>query len=94
MAWRADTAAEAVSDTAAAAVKDLATRIQGAQGPEIELMTGWRSTWGQPIPAADSMEGMEGHNMEGAESAGMEGMTTAAEMTQLEAANGPAFDKL
>ena len=40
------------------------------------------------------MEGMEGHNMEGAESAGMEGMTTAAEMTQLEAANGPAFDKL
>ena len=80
--------------SASAAVKDLATRIQGAQGPEIELMTGWLSTWGQPIPAADSADSMEGHNMEGAKSAGMEGMMTAAEMTQLEAANGPAFDKL
>ena len=34
-------------------VTDLATRIQGAQGPEIELMTGWLTGWGQ------SVDGME-----------------------------------
>lgn len=72
-------------------VTDLAKRIQGAQGPEIELMTGWLSEWGQ------SVDGMEGHSMEGMDTAdmpGMEGMMTADEMTGLEAATGPAFDKL
>ena len=60
---------------AGTAVKDLATRIQGAQDPEIKLMTGWLAEWGQPVD-------------------GMGGMMTAAEMTALEAATGPAFDKL
>lgn len=72
-------------------VKDLATRIQGAQGPEIELMTGWLAEWGQ------SVDGMEGHSMEGMDMAdmpGMEGMMTSEEMTGLETATGPAFDKL
>ena len=76
---------------AAAKVKDLATRIQGAQDPEIQLMTGWLSEWGQPL------DGMDGHSMEGMEIAdmpGMEGMMTAAEMNGLETATGPAFDKL
>lgn len=76
---------------AGAKVKDLATRIQGAQDPEIELMTGWLKEWGQPV------DGMAGHSMEGREMAdmdGMEGMMTAEEMTGLEAATGPAFDKL
>ncbi len=76
---------------AGAEVTDLAKRIQGAQGPEIELMTGWLTGWGQ------SVDGMEGHNMEGMEMAdmpGMEGMMTSEEMTGLEAATGPAFDKL
>lgn len=76
---------------AGAEVTDLAKRIQGAQGPEIELMTGWLKEWGQ------SVDGMEGHSMEGMEMAdmpGMEGMMTTEEMTGLEAATGPAFDKL
>ncbi len=47
--------------TAGAAVKDLATRIQGAQGPEIQLMTGWLTGWGQPI----AMDGMGSVSMEG-----------------------------
>lgn len=76
---------------AGAKVKDLASRIQGAQDPEIELMTGWLKEWGQPV---DGMGGMstEGTNM--ADMDGMEGMMTAEEMTGLEAATGPAFDKL
>lgn len=50
--------------TAGAAVKDLATRIQGAQGPEIQLMTGWLTGWGQPIAMA-GMDGMGSVSMEG-----------------------------
>ncbi|MFP5368660.1 MAG: DUF305 domain-containing protein, partial [Actinomycetes bacterium] len=47
-----------------AAVTDLATKIKAAQGPEIEKMTGWLQSWGQPtemptdIPSSHSMEGM------------------------------------
>ena len=79
---------------AGTAVKDLATRIQGAQDPEIKLMTSWLAEWGQPV------DGMGGMNMDGMDMAdmadmpGMEGMMTAAEMKALEAATGPAFDKL
>lgn len=48
-----------------AAVTDLATKIKAAQGPEIEKMTGWLESWGQPIkptdmPSAHSMSGMMG----------------------------------
>lgn len=76
---------------AGATVKDLASRIQGAQDPEIQLMTGWLSEWDQPV------DGMADHSMEGMEMAdmpGMEGMMTSEEMTGLEAATGPAFDKV
>ncbi len=73
---------------AGAKVMDLATRIQGAQDPEIQLMTGWLKEWGQPVEGP-SMGGMDMANMPG-----MEGMMTAAEMTGLQAATGPAFDKL
>ena len=77
---------------AGAEVKDLATRIQGAQDPEIQLMTGWLTEWGQPVDAMTGMEGMEG--METGDMPGMEGMMSSDEMTGLEAATGPAFDKL
>ena len=76
---------------AGTAVKDLATRIQGAQDPEIKLMTGWLAEWGQPV---DGMGGMSMDGMDMADMPGMDGMMTAAEMTALEAATGPAFDKL
>ncbi len=76
---------------AGAKVKDLATRIQGAQDPEIQLMTGWLAEWGQPV---DGMGGMSMDGIEMADMPGMEGMMTADEMTGLEAATGPAFDKL
>ncbi|KOV79848.1 copper resistance protein [Streptomyces sp. NRRL WC-3618] len=41
-------------------VKSLAARIEKAQTPEIETMTGWLKTWGKDVPAAaESMPGME-----------------------------------
>lgn len=48
--------AEASSEVVA-----LATAIQGAQDPEIELMTGWLEAWGQPIEMSglEDMEDME-----------------------------------
>ena len=46
---------------AGTAVKDLATRIQGAQDPEIQLMTGWLAEWGQPV---DEMAGMDHSQMD------------------------------
>lgn len=73
---------------AGAKVKDLATRIQSAQDPEIELMTGWLKEWGQAV------DGMGAMSTEGTGMAGMDGMMTSEEMTGLEAATGPAFDKL
>ena len=76
---------------AGAKVKDLATRIQGAQDPEIELMTGWLKDWGRPV---DGMGGMSMEGMDMADLDGMEGMMTSEEMSGLEAATGPAFDKL
>ena len=35
---------------AGADVVDLAERVEAAQDPEIELMTGWLEAWGQPRP--------------------------------------------
>lgn len=42
-------------------VKDLATKIKGAQDPEIRTMSGWLTSWGEEVPA--DMSGMEGHDM-------------------------------
>ncbi len=85
------------------AVKDLATRIQGAQGPEIQLMTGWLKAWGQPVgmpgmsmdhemaPGETMAAGETMAGMEGME--GMEGMMSADEMVGLEKVTGADFDK-
>ena len=45
---------------ASAEIQALATQIQGAQDPEIELMTGWLQAWGQPMdmPGTEEMDGM------------------------------------
>lgn len=66
-------------------VTDLATRVQGAQDPEIELMTAWLTGWGQPV----QMDMSEGHNM-----ADMEGMMSAEEMDALGGATGAEFDRM
>jgi uncharacterized protein (DUF305 family) len=45
-----------------AAVTALATRIKAAQGPEIETMTGWLTSWNEPtqMPSGHSMTGLMG----------------------------------
>ena len=69
-------------------VKDLATRIKGAQDPEIKLMQGWLLAWKQPAAmpgsASGAMDGMQ-H---------MDGMMSPVEMEALKKAVGPAFDKI
>ena len=77
---------------ASAEVMGLAKRIQAAQDPEIELMTGWLAAWNQPLggsPATTAMAGMDHSDM-----TGMSGMMSQADMDSLEAATGTGFDKL
>ncbi|KUN72577.1 copper resistance protein [Streptomyces canus] len=69
-------------------VKALATKIKGAQDPEIKTMSGWLTSWGEEVPA--DMSGMKGHDM----SSGMPGMMSNEDMDKLEKASGAEFDKL
>ena len=70
---------------ASAAVLDLATRIKGAQDPEVELMTGWLTAAGEPV----AMDASEGHDM-----SSMEGMMTAEQMDSMAAMTGADFDQM
>lgn len=65
-------------------VLDLASRIEGAQDPEITQMTGWLEDWDEDVPEAGGHEGMTG----------MTGMMSAEDMDALEAASGAAFDEM
>ncbi|GAA4697225.1 DUF305 domain-containing protein [Pseudonocardia yuanmonensis] len=86
-------------------VKQLATRIQQAQGPEIEQMRGLLAAWGEPDTGAagtsGSMGGMDHGNMGHGGSAtsmpmaqGMSGMMTEQQMQQMQQASGTQFDRM
>ena len=78
--------AELAADRASSAdVKDLAARIEKAQDPEIEKMTGWLKAWDED---ASSMPGMDHSSGSG----GMAGMMDDAGMQMLSKASGKAFD--
>ncbi|MFF7278387.1 DUF305 domain-containing protein [Streptomyces griseorubiginosus] len=68
-------------------VKDLATRVEKAQGPEITTMTGWLKSWDEKVPEA--MSGMD-HSAH----SGMAGMMDDADMGKLEKASGKDFDSM
>jgi uncharacterized protein (DUF305 family) len=68
-------------------VKDLATRIEGAQDPEIQQMTDLLEQWGTPTTGS-SMPGMDHGGTSG------EGMMTDEQMRQLEQATGADFDRM
>ncbi|ELP62256.1 DUF305 domain-containing protein [Streptomyces turgidiscabies] len=75
-------AEEAADKASSAEVKSLAARIEKAQTPEIETMTGWLKTWGKDVPTStESMPGMEA----------MESMEAMPEMNHGSAADD--FDK-
>ncbi|MGW4233622.1 DUF305 domain-containing protein [Streptomyces sp. NPDC004980] len=70
-----------------AETKDLAKKIKGAQDPEIKIMSGWLTSWGEEVPA--DMSG-QGHDM----AHGMPGMMTEEDMDELMNAKGAEFDKM
>lgn len=75
-------------------VLDLAGRIERAQDPEIQKMTGWLQAWGAPAPST-SMPGMDHGGMPGMESGGaMPGMMSQDEMNRLMQAKDAEFDKM
>jgi uncharacterized protein (DUF305 family) len=64
-------------------IKDLARRIGQAQQAEVKLMSSWLRRWKQPVPPPDQMHTSHGP-----------GMMTHAEMEDLKAAKGTAFDRM
>lgn len=74
-------------------VKDLAARIQAAQQPEIDQMSGLLRAWNAPVPASDSAQGGMGQMDRGA-SGGMPGMMSGDQMRQLGQAPGEDFDRM
>jgi uncharacterized protein (DUF305 family) len=66
-------------------VINLATRIKGAQDPEVELMTGWLTAAGEPVV----MDTSDGHDM-----SSMDGMMTAEQMDTMAAMTGADFDQM
>ncbi|MFI6406094.1 DUF305 domain-containing protein [Streptomyces sp. NPDC050548] len=77
----------AADHASSAQVKSLATKIKGAQDPEIKTMSGWLTAWGEKVP--QDMTGM-GHDM----SSSTPGMMTDADMGKLEKASGAMFDTM
>lgn len=67
-------------------VLDLADRIEAAQDPEIQTMTGWLEDWGQPTSGEES----GGMDMDG----GMDMGGMNMDMSGLEAASGAEFDRM
>jgi uncharacterized protein (DUF305 family) len=64
----------------------LAERIQAAQGPEIDTMTGWLDAWGVE-PVDSGMDGMEGMDHG-------DGMMSDEDMAALESAEGAEAARL
>jgi uncharacterized protein (DUF305 family) len=88
------TMAKLAADRASSAkVKDLASRIEKAQDPEIKTMSGWLTSWGEDAPkSGDGMESMPGMDHSGGDA--MPGMMDPADMGKLEKASGADFDTM
>ncbi|MFJ8233627.1 DUF305 domain-containing protein [Streptomyces sp. NPDC094448] len=70
-------------------VKGVADRISAAQKPEIDAMNGWLKRFADKRP-----KGSGGHGHGHGDPATMPGMATDAQLAQLRAAKGKAFDQL
>lgn len=68
-------------------VRELAERINAAQGPEINQMRGWLEEWGEPAPEDSDMSGMARDGMDTG------GTDQQAAMNALLKLDGTAFDK-
>lgn len=74
-------------------VLDLATRIQAAQDPEIETMTGWLQDWDADGGHMNGGMGSMDHG-DGGMDHGEGGMMSPDDMHALMSATGPEFDRL
>lgn len=81
----------AATRAASGEVKELATRISGAQGPEIDQMNRLLINWGMPPSGPGDMAGMDHSAMGGM--GGMGGMMSPEQMRGLETVSGPEFDR-
>lgn len=73
-------------------VTDLALRIERAQQPEIDTMTGWLERWGEdPLDDDGAMPGMDHGAMA---TTGMGGMASHGDLARLVDARGADFDAL
>jgi len=78
-----------------AEVRALAEQIEAAQDPEIATMSGWLDEWGQEAPDPEGSGAMGDMGPGGTMPAmAMPGMMTSQEMAGLEAATGPALDRM
>jgi uncharacterized protein (DUF305 family) len=75
-------------------VKDLATKIEAAQAPEIEQLSTWLEQWGEDVPTGGTDdEGMSGMD-HGSGDMSMGGMMSEEDMGMLEGASGADFDRM
>ena len=74
-------------------VKNLARQIEAAQGPEIDMLTGWLQRWGAPAPQS-GMPGMDHGSLPGMDHGGMQGMMAPEDMQKLQQAKGAEFDRM
>ncbi|EAQ5978266.1 DUF305 domain-containing protein [Salmonella enterica subsp. enterica serovar Senftenberg] len=72
-------------------VKDLAAKVEAAQGPEIDTMSGWLKAWGQKQPSGNGMGSMNGMDHG---SDGMPGMMSDDDMMSLDSTKGTGFDRM
>jgi uncharacterized protein (DUF305 family) len=82
----------AASHGAGSSVRNLCDRIVVSQRDEIAFMQRWLRERGQPVP--DTTAGQEMPGMAMAQGALMPGMLTAAQLAQLDSAQGGRFDEV
>lgn len=73
-------------------VQDLAGQIEGAQGPEIEVMRAWLEEWDEPAAPEDDMGGMDHGDMDPAMME-MDGLSQEEAMAELGSLSGEEFDR-
>ena len=86
-----DMAALASTKAASPKVKENAERIKASQDQKIETLTGFLSSWGEPVPSSDQSASMDGMDHE---AAGHSGMMSSEDMSELEGARAAEFDRL
>jgi uncharacterized protein (DUF305 family) len=74
------------------ALRTLAARIDVSQRDEIATMQRWLRARGQPVPAADASPGHAAHGA--GHGMPVPGMLSPAQLAELHAARGPAFERL